>query len=169
METGRRWSCATTTRASAATWCSSKQGDWPQGKAIGIERLASQFLKIGVGDHVLIRYNNTEHDYPIGGLIRHPFVPPPDFGGPPYFFADAEQMERFGVPSGKFSSLLIRVTPYSEAHAKEVAAAIKDRLAKQGIGVGGDALSGPRQTLGPHVRRRHDAGHAGAGRAFRCS
>src|SRR5512135_2981554 len=45
-----------------------KQGSWPQGKAIGIERLASQFLKIGVGDHILIRYNNTEHDYPIGGL-----------------------------------------------------------------------------------------------------
>ncbi len=120
-----------------------KQGDWPQRKAIGIERLASQFLKIGVADHVLIRYNNTEHDYPIGGLIRHPFVPPPDFGGPPYFFANAEQMERFGVPSGKFSSLLIRVTPYSEAQAKAVAAAIKDRLAKQGVGVGGTLYQDP--------------------------
>jgi uncharacterized membrane protein len=120
-----------------------KQGAWPQGKAIGIERLASQFLKIGVADHVLIRYNNTEHEYPIGGLIRHPFVPPPDFGGPPYFFANAEQLERFGVPNGKFSSLLIRVTPYSEMQAKAVAAAIKDRLAKQGVGVGGTLYQNP--------------------------
>ncbi|HTP07828.1 MAG TPA: FtsX-like permease family protein [Anaerolineae bacterium] len=120
-----------------------KQGNWPQGKAIGIERLASQFLKIGVNDHVLIRYNNIEHDYPIGGLIRHPFVPPPDFGGPPYFFANAEQMERFGIPSGKFSSILVRVTPYSEAQAKAVAAAIKDHLAKQGVGVGGTLYQNP--------------------------
>jgi putative ABC transport system permease protein len=112
-----------------------KQGQWPQGDAIDIERLASQFLKIGVGDHILIRYDNIEHDYPLGGLIRHPFVPPPDFGGPPYFFANADQMERFGVPSGKYLGLLVRVTPYSADYAKEVAANIKDKLSKQGIGV----------------------------------
>jgi putative ABC transport system permease protein len=125
-----------------------KQGAWPQGKDIGIERLASQFLKIGVGDRVLLRYNNTEHEYPVGGLIRHPFVPPPDFGGPPYFFANADQMERFGIPAGKFSNLLIRVTPYSEAHAREVAAAIKDRLAKQGIGIGASFYQDPQKHWG---------------------
>ena len=146
-----------------------KQGNWPQGDAIDIERLASQFLKIGVGDHILIRYDNIEHDYPLGGLIRHPFVPPPDFGGPPYFFANADQMERFGVPEGKFGSLLIRVTPYSDDYAKEVAANIKDQVVEAGHRRGGDALSRPEQTLGPHVRRRHDAGHAGAGGASRCS
>lgn len=113
-----------------------KQGNWPQGDEIGIERLASQFLKIGVTDRILIRYDNIEHEYPIGGLIRHPFVPPPDFGGPPYFFANAEQMKRFDIPEGQFLSLLIRVAPYSDAQAKAVAATIKDRLSKQGIGVG---------------------------------
>ncbi len=125
-----------------------KQGNWPQGNAIDIERLASQFLKIGVGDHILIRYDNVEHDYPLGGLIRHPFVPPPDFGGPPYFFANADQMERFGVPKGKFSGLLIHVTPYSANYAKEVAANIKDKLSKQGIGVAGTLYQDPNKHWG---------------------
>ena len=125
-----------------------KQGSWPQGNALGIERLASQFLKTGVGDRVLIRYDNIEHEYPIGGLIRHPFVPPPDFGGPPYFFANAEQMERFDFPSGKFLSLLIRVTPYSDAYAKEVASTIKDRLSKMGIGVAATFYQDPNKHWG---------------------
>ena len=125
-----------------------KQGSWPQGDALGIERLASQFLKTGVGDRVLIRYDNIEHEYPIGGLIRHPFVPPPDFGGPPYFFANAEQMERFDFPSGKFLSLLIRVTPYSDAYAKEVASTIKDRLSKMGIGVAATLYQDPNKHWG---------------------
>ena len=125
-----------------------KQGNWPQGNAIDIERLASQFLKIGVGDHILIRYDNVEHDYPLGGLIRHPFVPPPDFGGPPFFFANADQMERFGVPKGKFSGLLIHVTPYSADYAKEVAANIKDKLSKQGIGVAGTLYQDPNKHWG---------------------
>jgi putative ABC transport system permease protein len=125
-----------------------KQGNWPAGKAIDIERLASQFLKIGPGDHVTLRYNDIEHDYPIGGLIRHPFVPPPDFGGPPYFFANADQLERFGIPAGKYSGLLVHVTPYSDALAKEVAASIKDRLAKQGVGVGGTLYQNPNKHWG---------------------
>jgi putative ABC transport system permease protein len=125
-----------------------KQGNWPTGKAIDIERLASQFLKIGPGDHVTLRYNDIEHDYPLGGLIRHPFVPPPDFGGPPYFFANADQMERFGIPAGKYSGLLVHVTPYSDALAKEVAASIKDRLAKQGVGVGGTLYQNPSKHWG---------------------
>ncbi len=125
-----------------------KQGSWPQGNALDIERLASEFLGIGVGDHILIRYDNTEHNYPLGGLIRHPFVPPPTFGGPPYFFANAEQMERFNFPSGQFTSLLIRVTPYSDAYSKEVASTIKDRLAKMGIGVGGTLYQDPNKHWG---------------------
>jgi putative ABC transport system permease protein len=125
-----------------------KQGSWPTKNEIGIERLASQFLKVGVGDHVLIRLDNTEKDYPIGGLVRHPFVPPPDFGGPPYFFMNAEQLERFDVPSGYFHSALIRVTPYSADYAKEVAATIKDKLAKQGIGVGATLYQDPTKHWG---------------------
>ena len=97
--------------------------------------MTSQYLKVGIGDSVTFKVGKTERTLPISGKIRHPFVPPPDFGGPAYFFANGAGMERFGIPDGKFGAMLIRVTPYSVEHAKEVGTAIKDHLAKQGIGV----------------------------------
>lgn len=62
-------------------------------------------------------------------------MPPPDFGGSAYFFTDAEGMARLNIPQGQFVQLLARVEPYSEDYARDRAAAIKDQLAKQGIGV----------------------------------
>jgi putative ABC transport system permease protein len=41
-----------------------KQGNWPTGKTIDIERLASQFLKIGPGDRHALRYNDIEMTIP---------------------------------------------------------------------------------------------------------
>lgn len=33
----------------------------------------------------------------VSGKIRHPFVPPPSFGGEPRFFVDAQGLERFNI------------------------------------------------------------------------
>ena len=124
---------------------------------------AGQYLKVGIGDSITFKIGKTERTLPISGKIRHPFVPPPDFGGPPYFFVSGAGMERFGVHEGQYGGMLIRVTPpYSLEHSKEVATTIKDQLAKQDIGVGARVLPGPRQALGADVRRGHHA------RACRC-
>jgi len=112
-----------------------REGRWPGRDDIGIERLTSQYLKVGMGDSVTFKVGKTERALPISGLIRHPFVAPPDFGGPAYFFTNGAGMERFDIPEGKYGAMLIRVKPYSVEHAKEVASDIKDHLAKQGIGV----------------------------------
>ncbi len=112
-----------------------KEGPLPSGARLGIERLSSQFFKTGIGDTVIVEINKQQRVFPIVSKIRHPFVPPPQFGGQAYFFLDAEGMERFGVPQGEFGEVLIRVAPYSQDYAKEVASAIKDRLAKQHIDV----------------------------------
>jgi putative ABC transport system permease protein len=112
-----------------------KEGPWPRGARLGIERLSSQYFKAGIGDTVIIEINKEEHTFPIVSKIRHPFVPPPQFGGQAYFFLDAEGMERFGVPQGQFGEVLLRVEPYSPDYAKEVASAVKDRLNKQHIEV----------------------------------
>ena len=112
-----------------------KEGEWPQKNFIGIERLSSQFFGVEVGDEVIFQVGNTERKLRINGKIRHPFVPPPQFGGDAYFFADAQGIERFNVPEGEFTNIKARVTPYSLEHAKQVGSEIKDRLAKEGIGV----------------------------------
>ncbi len=64
-----------------------RQGSWPSGKNdIGLERMAAQFLKIGMGDLVIIQIDDKERTFPITSLIRHPFVPPPQFLDLAFFF-----------------------------------------------------------------------------------
>ena len=112
-----------------------RNGRWPEKNDIGIERMAAEYLELGVGDTITIKLDGTEKTFPISGLIRHPFVPPPQFLDLMFFFADGEGLEQFGIPEGHFNNLKVRVTPYSLDHSKEVATAIKDHLGEQGIGI----------------------------------
>lgn len=113
-----------------------QKGQWPTGKNdLGLERMAAQFLQIGINDSVIIKIGDKERTFPVTSLIRHPFVPPPQFMDLAFFFMSGEGMQRFGIQEGQFSSLYVRVTPYSADHAKEVATAIKNKLAKQDIRV----------------------------------
>lgn len=112
-----------------------RQGNWPKKKEVGIERMAAQFLKVGQGDQVIFKINDQERSLPITGLIRHPFVPPPQFMDLAFFFMDGEGLERLEIPLDQYNSFFVRVTPYSPDYAKEVATAIKDQLAKQDIRV----------------------------------
>jgi len=111
-------------------------GRWPSGKDdVAIDRMAGQFLNVGVGDSVIFKINEKERTFPITGLIRHPFVPPPQFQDLAVFFMNGDGMERLDIPAGKFGSFYVRVTPYSADYAKEVATEIKSKLAKQDIRV----------------------------------
>lgn len=112
-----------------------KAGEWPKRNRIGIERLSSQHFGLELGDAVIFEVNDRPKVRTINGKLRHNFVPPPDFGGPAVFFTDAEGMELYDIPKGKYNELMVRVTPYSEALAREVASEMKDRLSKEKIGV----------------------------------
>jgi len=113
-----------------------RDGNWPSTKnEVAVERMAAQFLEVGMGDSIIFKINDKERTLPITGLIRHPFVPPPQFMDLAFFFMSGEGMERLNVPDGKFGAFYVRVTPYSYNHVREVASAIKDKLAKQSIGV----------------------------------
>lgn len=116
-------------------WLLLKQGVWPEGQTIAIERMSEDYYDIHLGDEVIFEMAGTDRAFPVTGQIRHPFIPPPDFGGNAYFFVDATGMERFGIPEGSFLQLLVRVDSYSEEYAKDRAAAIKEQLGKQGVGV----------------------------------
>ncbi len=124
-------------------------GHWPHGKnEVGLERMAAQFLNLQIGDSVIFKIDDKERVLPLTGLIRHPFVPPPQFLDLAFFFMDAEGMERLGIPPGKFNSFYMRVTPYSADYAKEVATAVKEKLAKQNIRVGGFSYEDPEKHWG---------------------
>lgn len=124
-------------------------GHWPSAKnEISIERMAAQFLGVGMGDSVIFKINEKERLIPVTGLIRHPFVPPPQFQDLAFFFMGSEGMERLGIPAGKFSSFYVRVTPYSSDYSKEVATAIKEKLAKQDIRIAGVMYEDPEKHWG---------------------
>ncbi len=112
-----------------------KEGEWPRNDEIGIERLSSQFFGINLGDKVIFELDKSDRALPINGKIRHPFVPPPQFGGDAVFFVDAQGLERFNIPEGEFGQLKVRVKPYSLELARDVASEIKSRLAKENYGV----------------------------------
>jgi putative ABC transport system permease protein len=138
-----------------------KGGEWPKGDGVGIERLSGQFFDLDIGDEVIFEMDKTDRALTIVGKVRHPFVPPPQFGGDAVFFVDAEGMERFNIseegfgqinnadvsglaqgqvnpfniPQGEFGQVLVRVKPYSLDFAKEIGSEMKDRLAKQNIEV----------------------------------
>ena len=113
-----------------------REGAWPVGKDdLGIERMAALYNHLGVGDTVIFKINNREVPITITSFIRHPFVPPPQFFDFSYFFMSGDGLERFDIPNNTFSSFFVRVKPYSADYAKDVATLIKDKLAKQDIGV----------------------------------
>ncbi len=74
-----------------------------------------------------------------------PFPSPAKFGIPlcrrptlaatPISSSMAAGLARFGIPEGQFTQMLVRVEPYSEAYARDRAAAIKEQLAKQDKGI----------------------------------
>jgi putative ABC transport system permease protein len=125
-----------------------KSGRWPEKNDVGIERLSSQYFKIDTGDQVIFEVGNTQRSLSVIGKVRHPFVLPPQFGGIAYFFMDGQGLELFNVPDGEFGQLLIRVKPYSADYAKEVATRIKDRLAKEGVGVAATVYQDPEKHWG---------------------
>ncbi len=125
-----------------------REGEWPRKENIGIERLSASYYGANVGDTVWFKQDARVREFPITGKIRSPFVPPPQFGGQAFFFMSSAAMERFGVPNGKYGGVYVRIAPYSRAYAEEVATAIKERLANQGVTVGGTLYQDPNKHWG---------------------
>ena len=128
-----------------------KEGEWPEGSRIGIERLSSQHFNLDIGDTVYFEIDDRPKARKINGKLRHNFVPPPDFGGPAVFFTDAEGMQLFDVDKGEFNQIIVRVKPYSPELARQVASEIKDRLSKERIGVAVTIFQDPEKHWGRSI------------------
>jgi putative ABC transport system permease protein len=125
-----------------------KAGEWPEGRVLGIERMHSPFYGIDIGDQVILEIDGKPRTFPVTSVIRHPFVPPPMMYDITWFFGDSQVMEMFGIPSGQFTQLRFRVSPYSPVYARLVASTVKDRLANQGIGVTSSVYQDPQKHWG---------------------
>jgi putative ABC transport system permease protein len=109
------------------------EGAFPAAGRIAVERLTRAQGAIDVGDRLTLDANGRTVGVIVGGVVRHPFVEPPTFGGRSHFFA--ADLSDFGVPVGLFNQVLVRVEPDDEATAREVAATMRAELARRGVEV----------------------------------
>ena len=124
-------------------------GEWPTKNTLGIERTSSEYYGIDIGDEVQIELaDGTVRWLPINGMIRHPFVEPPSFGGDALFFMNPQGLERLGIPEGEYFNLKIRVSPFSRMNSEEMAFEIKDQLGKKQISVGATFYQKPDEHWG---------------------
>jgi putative ABC transport system permease protein len=125
-----------------------REGEWPRRENIAVERLSASYYNSGIGDTVSVKQNDRIYNFTVTGKIRHPFVPPPQFGGQAFFFFSPDALTHLGVPKGKFNYVFVRIENWSQENARAAATAIKDRLANQGIGVAATLYQDPHKHWG---------------------
>ncbi|MDO9270181.1 MAG: FtsX-like permease family protein [Methylobacter sp.] len=119
-------------------------GNFPREKTIAVERLSARFAGLNTGDNIEFSTANGTEKLAIDGIIRHPFVKPPAFGGQLHFFIAPELATAFGIPAHTFRQLLVQIKPpYSEDKARSIAGEIRARLAVSGIAVNATLLQDP--------------------------
>ncbi len=125
-------------------------GDWPSAGGIAVENLSAQFSGLKIGDDVEFETPSGKQILPVTGIVRHPFVKPPKFGGQMHFFADAASAAAlFGIPVRGFRQLLVQIAPpYSAEQARAVAGRIRGWLADRQLAVNATLLQDPIQHWG---------------------
>ncbi|OAI09489.1 hypothetical protein A1353_04050 [Methylomonas methanica] len=125
-----------------------QSGNWPSADQIAIENLSALSSGIQSGD-IEFETIHGPQILPIGGIVRHPFVKPPKFGGQVHFFAGAAQAAQFGIAAHSFRQLLVQIAdPYGSETARSVANQIRSLLTAQHIGVNVTLLQDPEQHWG---------------------
>jgi len=118
-------------------------GSWPTGRALAVERLASQHFHIPVGTTIIVEFGRTERRLPIEGIIRGSQVFPPQWGGNANFYATPETIAWLTDQEQGFNRLNVRLGSFSEEGAEEMGERIQDRLERMDIGVGGYSVNDP--------------------------
>ncbi len=125
-----------------------QSGEWPDRHQIGIERLSGEFYNIAINDTVIFKVGERTRERQINGSIQDKLSLPPLFGGSAVFFMHNKDGEIFYVPKGEYNQLLVQVTPYSPALAKQVASTIKDRLSQEKAQVAFSIFKDPQKHWG---------------------
>lgn len=123
-------------------------GAWPDQGHLGLENLSAAASELNIGDSIEVETKDGPQRFAIGGIIRHPFVKPPKFGGQIHWFADAASAERFGIAPHSFRQLLVQIAPYDAERARLIADEIRKRLDRRGIAVNATLMQNPEQHWG---------------------
>ena len=119
-------------------------GQWPSASGIACENLSCLSTVLQIGDNVEFETEQGTQVIPLTGIVRHPFVKPPKFGGQVHFFADIKHAELFGVPTHSFRQLLVQIQPpYSIEQARNMAGQIRSMFNAEKLNVNVTLLQDP--------------------------
>ncbi len=126
-----------------------QSGLWPADDQLAIENMSVQFSGLNVQDSVEFKTEDGIKRLPIVGIVRHPFIKQPKFGGQVHFFAAKSSARLFRVAGNSFRQCLVQITPpYSPQKAAAVASDIRSQFSKQQIAVNATLLQDPEKHWG---------------------
>ncbi|PPD02731.1 MAG: hypothetical protein CTY29_12090 [Methylobacter sp.] len=124
-------------------------GQWPGDGQVAVENLTAEFTGLAPGQWLEFETGDFYGTLPVAGIVRHPFIKPPKFGGQAHFFAEPGTAALFGIKPKSFRQLLVQIKPpYSAERARAVAGAVRSLLAGHGGIVNVTLLQDPDQHWG---------------------
>lgn len=124
-------------------------GAWPDDGHVAVENLTAQAKGWKTGDPVEFETAAGSQIWPIAGVVRHPFVKPPKFGGQAHFFASPSALKSLGLSQSGFRQLLVQIAePHSADKARNMAGQLHALLSQAGIGINVTLLQDPQRHWG---------------------
>ena len=114
-----------------------------------MENLSAQVMPLAMETPIEFETPSGNSVLKYSGVVRHPFVKPPKFGGQLHFFADTSALALFGLPTTSFRQLLVQIQPpFQSEKVQNVALTIRSELAKHGVYVNATFLQDPHKHWG---------------------
>ena len=85
--------------------------NWPKQGQVAMENLSAQVMPLAMETPIEFETPSGNSVLKYSGVVRHPFVKPPKFGGQLHFFADTSALALFGLPTTSFRQLLVQIQP----------------------------------------------------------
>ena len=109
-------------------------GSWPAKRTLAVERLSASYFDLPIGTRILVEVGQRQYSLPIEGIVRHPYVEPPQIGeGDATFCATLETLAWLTNQEEGFNTLDVRMESFSQETARELGDRIDDRLENAGV------------------------------------
>ncbi|MBN1810780.1 MAG: ABC transporter permease, partial [Anaerolineae bacterium] len=115
------------------------EGDWPTESILAVERQTARYFDVSSGAAIVVETGRGAM-VSIGGVVRKPYVLPPQYNGPATFYATPETVARLTGVQGP-NKLYVRLVP-DGADLEGVRERVEERLVRMGLYVSGFTAAG---------------------------